>query len=38
MYSDSTLGNIRSFPVSTYLENAGMTHVKKDEKIWINET
>ena len=37
-YSDSTLGYIQSFPVSTSLENAGMTHVKRDEEIWINET
>ena len=37
-YNDSTLGNIQSFPVSTSLENASMTHVKRDEEIWINET
>ena len=37
-YSDSTLGYIQAFPVSTFLENAGMTHVKRDEEIWINET
>ena len=29
-YSDSTLGYIQSFPVSTSLENVGMTHVKRD--------
>ena len=37
-YSDSTLGYIQAFPVSTSLENTGMTHVKRDEEIWINET
>ena len=37
-YNDSTLEYIQSFPVSTSLENAGMTHVKRDEEIWINET
>ena len=36
--SDSTLGYIQSFLVSTSLENAGMTHVKRDEERWINET
>ena len=35
VYSDSTLGYIQSFPVSTSLENASMTHVKRDEEIWI---
>ena len=37
-YNDSIFGYIQSFPVSTSLENAGMKHVKRDEKIWINET
>ena len=38
-YNDSTLENMQSFPISTSLENAGMTHVKKRvEEIWINET
>ena len=37
-YSDSTLEYIHSFLISTSLENAGMTHVKRDEEIWINET
>ena len=37
-YSDNTLGYIQSFFVSTSLENAGKTHVKRDEEIWINET
>ena len=36
-YSDSTLRYIQSFPISTSLENTGMTHVKRDEEIWINE-
>ena len=36
-YSDSTLGNIQSFLVSTSLENACMTHVKRNKEIWINE-
>ena len=32
-YRDSTLGYIQSFLISTSLENAGMTHVKRDEEI-----
>ena len=32
-YSDSTLGYIQSFLVSTSLENASMTHVKRYEEI-----
>ena len=37
-YSASTLRYIQSFPISTSLENEGMTHVKRDEEIWINAT
>ena len=37
-YSDSTLGYIQPFPISTSMENTSMTHVKRDEDIWINET
>ena len=32
VYRDITLGYIKSFPVPTYLENASMTHVKKEIK------
>ena len=34
-YSDSTLGYIQSFPVSTSLEYAGMKHVKRDKTTLI---
>ena len=37
-YSDSTLGYIQLFPVSTSLEYVGMKHVKRDKAILINET
>ena len=36
-YSDSTLGYIQSFPVSTSLEYACMKHVKRDKTILINK-
>ena len=32
------VGYIQFFPVSASLEKAGITHVKRDEEIWINET
>ena len=37
-YSDSTLGYIQFFSVSTCLEYADMKHVKRDKAILINET
>ena len=37
-YSDSTLGHIQLFPISTSLEYADMKHVKRDKAILINET
>ena len=36
-YSDSTLGYIQFFLVSTSLEYAGMKHVKGDKAVLINE-
>ena len=36
--SNSTLGYIQFFPVSTSLEYASMKYVKRDKAILINET
>ena len=36
-YSDSTLGYIQFFPISTSLEYADMKHVKRDKAILINK-
>ena len=37
-HSDSTLGYIQFFPISTSFKYAGMKHVRRDKVILINET